>query len=340
MVKQPPTMSQWLSQSKIITITSVTVENHLKTFRGLNSHKRSCHVLDIPDLKSLYEVSLQGTSDDIEESNEEDEEIDLDKLSLLTGVKLPKRDSDWQIATDYFKIMVEPETLPNENINTYVLRLQETIHSYFKEQYGNLGDTQSHELYQRYGSGTESKLKKNLRDLKKSYQTNQNDILLNEIKSVSKVLREKFWKRSNSFESFDHNKRSKENLWKYCKDIFEKESKIQPEFCQDGCHSYFRNTLKAKNRNRKFTYPPWMKQLSAPNVSFDNEPPTYKEIMKMIMKMKSSGSPCPLDQISVIVLKRCPILRTYVWKIVKFCGKISIFQQCGKTVLLCLFTRS
>ena len=76
--------------------------------------------LDIPDLKSLYEVSLQGTSDDTEESNEEDEEIDLDKLSLLSGLKLPKRDSDWQIANEYFKITVEPETLTNENINTYV----------------------------------------------------------------------------------------------------------------------------------------------------------------------------------------------------------------------------
>ena len=61
-----------------------------KTFRGLNSHKRSCHVLDIPDLKSLYEVSLQGTSDDTEESNEEDEDklylqvinLYLDKLYL------------------------------------------------------------------------------------------------------------------------------------------------------------------------------------------------------------------------------------------------------------------
>ena len=124
-----------------------------KTFRDPNSHKRSSHVLDIPDLKSLYEVSLQRTFDDIEESNEEDEEIDLNKLSLITGVKLPMRDSDWQIANDYFKIMVEPETLRNENINTYVLRLQEIIHSYFKEQYGNVGDMQSHELYQRYGSG-------------------------------------------------------------------------------------------------------------------------------------------------------------------------------------------
>ena len=82
-----------------------------KTFRGLNLNKRSCPVLDIPDLKSLYKVPLQGTADDIEESNEEDEEIDLDKLSLLTGIKVPKRDSYWQIANDYFKIMVDPETL-------------------------------------------------------------------------------------------------------------------------------------------------------------------------------------------------------------------------------------
>ena len=152
--------------------------------------------------------------------------------------------------------MVDPETLLNENINTYVLRLQETIHSYFKEQYGNVGDTQSHELYQRYGSVTKSKLKKNVRDLKMSYEINQTVILLNEIKYVSQVLREKFSKRSNSFESFDHNKCCKENFWKYCKDIFESESKIQPEFSEDKCHSYFRNLLKIKNRNKKFTYPP------------------------------------------------------------------------------------
>ena len=70
-----------------------------------------------------------------------------------------------------------------------------------------------------------------------------------------KYYEKKFSKRSNSFESFGHNKRCKENLWKYCKDIFENESKIQPEFSEDECHSYFRNSLKSKNRNKKFTYP-------------------------------------------------------------------------------------
>ena len=59
--------------------------------------------------------------------------------------------------------------------------------------------------------------------------------------------------------------------------------------------------------------------------------------MKIIMKMKSSGSPCPLDQISVIVLKRCPILRTYVWKIMEFCWKNKYFPTVWKngiTVLI------
>ena len=32
--------------------------------------------------------------------------------------------------------------------------------------------------------------------------------------------------------------------------------------------------------------------------------------------MKSSGSPCPLDQISIICFKRCPYLRSYVLKVV------------------------
>ena len=32
--------------------------------------------------------------------------------------------------------------------------------------------------------------------------------------------------------------------------------------------------------------------------------------------MKASGSPCPLDQISIICFKRCPYLRTYLAEII------------------------
>ena len=33
--------------------------------------------------------------------------------------------------------------------------------------------------------------------------------------------------------------------------------------------------------------------------------------------MKTSGSPCPLDQISIISFKRCPYLRTYLKELIQ-----------------------
>ena len=44
-------------------------------------------------------------------------------------------------------------------------------------------------------------------------------------------------------------------------------------------------------------------------------PPTYHEITRIIERMKSSGSPCPLDKISIICFKRCPYLRSFILNI-------------------------
>ena len=46
--------------------------------------------------------------------------------------------------------------------------------------------------------------------------------------------------------------------------------------------------------------------------------------------MKSSGSPCPLDHISVIVLKNCPILRTQLWRICVYCWENRHFPDAWK----------
>ena len=39
---------------------------------------------------------------------------------------------------------------------------------------------------------------------------------------------------------------------------------------------------------------------------------TNHQVTNIIRKMKPSGSPCPLDQVSVICFKRCPFLRSYL----------------------------
>ncbi len=47
-------------------------------------------------------------------------------------------------------------------------------------------------------------------------------------------------------------------------------------------------------------------------IQFDLEPPTYQQVTNIVRRMKASGSPCPLDQISIICFKRCPFLRSYL----------------------------
>ena len=64
-----------------------------------------------------------------------------------------------------------------------------------------------------------------------------------------------------------------------------------------------------------------MKKLNEPLNVFDLKPPTYKEITGIINKLKSSGSPCPHDQMSIIILKRCPIFRTFIHKIISHCWR-------------------
>ena len=67
---------------------------------------------------------------------------------------------------------------------------------------------------------------------------------------------------------------------------------------------------------RSYVIPEWIPKFSRPTIDFHREPPSYQETAKTIRKMKASGTPCPLDQVSVICLKRCPYLRTYLTAIV------------------------
>ena len=57
--------------------------------------------------------------------------------------------------------------------------------------------------------------------------------------------------------------------------------------------------------------------LPDPINEFDLTPPTYQQITNIIRKMKISGSPCPLDQISIICFQRCPYLRSYLAELIQ-----------------------
>ena len=116
--------------------------------------------------------------------------------------------------------------------------------------------------------------------------------------------------------SIDHDKEIKKNLWGYVKEFIKKLNQILPNFNREICTNYFSKILRTTRPLRSYVIPEWIPKFSRPTIDFRREPPSYQEIAKIIRKMKASVSPCPLDQVSVICLKRCPYLRTYLTAIV------------------------
>ena len=61
------------------------------------------------------------------------------------------------------------------------------------------------------------------------------------------------------------------------------------------------------------------------NKAFDTSLPTFNEITTIVNRMKSFGSQCPHEHISVIILKLCPMLRTVIHQIISHCWTLNIF---------------
>ena len=75
---------------------------YFESLRGLNVHWRSCFITGQASLKNLFipsdfipSVIPYDIPNDFEH---------LPKANLLSGVKLPKKENDWNIANDYFKL--------------------------------------------------------------------------------------------------------------------------------------------------------------------------------------------------------------------------------------------
>ena len=125
----------------------------------------------------------------------------------------------------------------------------------------------------------------------------------------------------------DHDAKVKENLWTYAKTFIERKKIILPAFDKQSCFIYFRKAFKVVNPLKNFKIPSWIPSLPVPENPFSDSPPSYQKVTRIIRKMKSSSSPCPLDQISIICFKRCPYLRSYVASLISVLWKTGIIPE-------------
>ena len=90
-----------------------------------------------------------------------------------------------------------------------------------------------------------------------------------------------------------------------------------PSFSRDHCTRFFLHLFSATTPQKIFKCPSWIPSLPDPSIPFNQSPPSYEIVTNVTRRMKTSGSPCPLDKISIISFKRCPYLRSFLTNIIR-----------------------
>ena len=317
-----------------------------KGARGIKMHQRSCRVID--DLEDeLQQQMTEALNNDSQEDNIDPVNPDISTLNiqesfpdLKRGIKLPKSPLQWSTANDFFKLTFSNHPITPDDLNNNINTMVTVVYNYFGENFGHVDNNNSVEFDKKYQTFSPKDLKKALKKLK----LENRDVL--EIKFVAKKLRNLLNKSNNTDQhntnkhdsaEIDHDSQISKNFWGYVKNIFQKNTSSLPSFNLTQCTSYFAKTFTSINPSKTFSIPSWIPKFASPQKPFNLDPPTYQQITNVIRKMKPSGSPCPLDQISIISFKRCPYLRSYLTEIIHAawsCGVVPSEWKKACTILI------
>ena len=271
-------------------------------------HQRSCRV--ISDLEGEVFESIE---EDITGSyNNDDASGDDNTTTILPvikpGIKLPKSDEHWKTAYLHFMNSLPISDLKSSCINTSIIIMNETIYDYF----GHSEDFVNDQIIEKYRDSSKRSLKTALKYLKQS----QAPIL--EIRYVARLLRQKI--STSAVELCP-----KSITTTKFKTIYGAMLKLIYTVLLHLCHPSVRRTVLALSGSSSvlrihlnaFAIPSWIPPLPQSSVPYNLTLPSYQQVTKVIRRMKASGSPCPLDKISIIPFKRCPYLRTYITEVIR-----------------------
>ncbi len=143
-----------------------------KGARGLKAHQRSCRVILRLNEELLEHVIEQEQSSndcrsDLNEigndttfiDNQDDEYPELKK-----GINLPKTDSEWLTANEYFKFALAPDPpITSHDLNLSIKHLNETMYTYFANNFGFVESLPDNTLVDKYKNHGIKELKKALK---------------------------------------------------------------------------------------------------------------------------------------------------------------------------------
>ena len=144
----------------------------MKTFNGLHSLKmrqRICRV--IQGLSDITHENVQGRfgrsrGNETPAANNISTELPAIKL----GVKLPKSDSQWESANEYFRAFLPISMINPSNIGDAITKMNETMYNYYKNNF-EASKTHQSTLIGKYQTMTKHELRLCLRSLKMNQAT-------------------------------------------------------------------------------------------------------------------------------------------------------------------------
>ena len=80
------------------------------SLRGLNTHRRSCHIVNEPSINDLFipDELLEISNNDNETNNiDANDIIEVPEIKIKGGVKLPKKNQEWEDANLFFKSILD-----------------------------------------------------------------------------------------------------------------------------------------------------------------------------------------------------------------------------------------
>src|SRR6266516_2981762 len=213
-----------------------------------------------------------------------------------------------------------------DDLDSAAAEFNNSIYGYLAKRHGTLkgrkkmstrGEGGDMAMDLKYQSWSKSSIRRELNKLKRRKLVIQGSPICDEITYLSHRLRLDLQSRSlaakpvrdGSF-GFD--------FWSTCKTVFAGLTGAVPEFTIAQCGVYFARILSISDsvRNCLYQMPSWFVSLPPLLFPFAVSPPSYGEIASIIQTARAGSSACPLDQISVITLKKCPILRTILHNII------------------------
>ena len=283
-------------------------------------HQRSCRII-----RGLQSETLERLEEELVHTLENENDLDISELDqrkledcfVKQGVKLPRTPQQWLTANNFFKAAFSNTPITAASLNQVVCNMNNVVYRYYKENYGCVNDSSTSAFVSNYKDASVRELKTWLTQLKLEC------VDISEIKYVSRLLRRKICKpRSlahdmNAHCISDRDEYISKNIWGYVKNILAKRGTLLPSFDKERCTDFFLKYFLAINKSKLFCIPSWIPPITPPQVPFNLDPPSYQQITNIIRNMKSSGSPCPLDHISIISFKRCPYLTTYITESIK-----------------------